>query len=166
MIHFNFLPIQYMSSLLQANPAAHSNPWLSYDLHEHWLKLRVAERKWHKSKLIFTNKTKTISSQFSSHTQDLKPTTSTAKNPLFPFSSVTEPEELKPPLQPSYNMPSRPNPLTTSPSNHPSTHIINTSLLVGIFHTKFKRARVTPLLRIPTLNTSLTYSYRHVSLHS
>ncbi len=50
-------------------------------------------------------------------------------------------------------------------SYHPAlTHIINTSLLTGIFPTAFKQARVTPLLKKTTLNTSLTDSYRPVSL--
>ncbi len=44
------------------------------------------------------------------------------------------------------------------------THIINTSLLTGIFPTAFKQARVTPLLNKPTLNTSLIENYRPVSL--
>ncbi len=44
------------------------------------------------------------------------------------------------------------------------THIINTSLLTGIFPTAFKQAPVTPLLKKPTLNTSLLENYRHVSL--
>ncbi len=44
------------------------------------------------------------------------------------------------------------------------THIINTSLLTGIFPTAFKQARVTPLLKKPTLNTSLIENYRPVSL--
>ncbi len=65
-------------------------------------------------------------------------------------------------------MSSRPNPLAPSPSNlsHTltSTHIINTSLLTGIFPTTFKQARVTPLLKKPTLNTSLIENYRPVSL--
>ncbi len=43
-------------------------------------------------------------------------------------------------------------------------HIINTSLLTGTFPTAIKQAWVTPLLEKPTLNTSLTDSYRHVSL--
>ncbi len=73
------------------------------------------------------------------------------------------------PLQPSYNMFSRPNPLTPSPSNlsftlTALTHIINTSLPTGIFPTAFKQARVTPLLKKPTLNTSLLEKYRPVSL--
>ncbi len=44
------------------------------------------------------------------------------------------------------------------------THIINTSLLTGIFPTAFKQARVTPLLKKPTLNTFLLENYRPVSL--
>ncbi len=38
------------------------------------------------------------------------------------------------------------------------------SLLTGIFPTAFKQARVTPLLKKPTLNTSLLENYRPVSL--
>ncbi len=44
------------------------------------------------------------------------------------------------------------------------THIINTSLLTGTFPTAFKQARVTPLLKKSTLNTSLLENYRPVSL--
>ncbi len=44
------------------------------------------------------------------------------------------------------------------------THIINTSLHTGIFPTAFKQARVTPLLKKPTLKTSLLENYRPVSL--
>ncbi len=66
-------------------------------------------------------------------------------------------------------MPSWSNPLTLlqaiSPALLPAlTHIINTSLLTGIFPTAFKQARVTPLLKKPTLNTSLLENYRPISL--
>ncbi len=44
------------------------------------------------------------------------------------------------------------------------THIINSSLLTGNFTTAFKQARITPLLKKPTLNTSLIENYRPVSL--
>ncbi len=44
------------------------------------------------------------------------------------------------------------------------THIINTCLLTGIFPTAFKQARVTPLLKKPTLNTYLIENFRPVSL--
>ncbi len=51
-----------------------------------------------------------------------------------------------------------------SPTRLPAlTHII-TSLLTGIFPTAFKQTRVTPLLKKPTLNTSLLENYRPVSL--
>ncbi len=57
---------------------------------------------------FFTDKTRTISSQFSPpHTEDLQPTTSTAQTPIFSFCPLTE----------------------------ALTHIINTSLFIGIFPT-------------------------------
>ncbi len=52
-----------------------------------------------------------------------------------------------------------------SPTPLPAlTHIINTSLLTGIFPTAFKQARISPLLKKPTLNTSLIENYRPVAL--
>ncbi len=66
-------------------------------------------------------------------------------------------------------MSSRPNPLAPSPSNlshtltSTHTHYQHISL-TGIFPTAFKQARVTPLLKKPTLNTSLIENYRPVSL--
>ncbi len=65
---------------------------------------------------------------------------------------------------------SRSNPLTPSPSNlsfpltSTYTHIINTSLLTGTFPNAIKQSQVTPLLKKPTLNTSLLENYRPVSL--
>ncbi len=41
--------------------------------------------------------------------------------------------------------------------------VINTSILTGIFPTAFKQARVTPLLKKPTSNTSLIEKHRPVS---
>ncbi len=121
--------------------------------------------------LQLTDKTKTVSSQFSpSLTQDLQPTRSTAKTPIFSFCPLTEAEVSKLLLS---------SHLTTCPLDPiPShllqaispilllalTHIINTSLLTGIFPTAFKQARVTPLLKKTTLNTSLSENYRPVSL--
>ncbi len=97
---------------------------------------------------FFTDKTRTISSQFSPpHTQVSKlllsshPTTC----PLDPIPSHLL-QAISPTLLPAL------------------THIINTSLLTGIFPTAFKQARVTPLLKKPTLNTSLIENYRPVSL--
>ncbi len=68
---------------------------------------------------FFTNKTKTISSQFSPPlTQDPQPTRSTAQTTNFSFCPLTEGGSIQTsPLQPSYNMSSRPYPLTPSPSN-------------------------------------------------
>ncbi len=44
------------------------------------------------------------------------------------------------------------------------THTVNTSLHTGIFPSAFKQARVTPLLKKPTLNPTLLGNYRPVSL--
>ncbi len=44
------------------------------------------------------------------------------------------------------------------------THIVNTSLHTGIFASAFKQARITPLLKKPTLNPTLLGNYRPVSL--
>ncbi len=120
---------------------------------------------------FFTDKTKTISSQFSpSLTQDLQPTTSTAQTPIFSFCPLTEAEVSKlllsshPTTCPLDPIPSHLL-QAISPTLLPAlTHIINTSLLTGIFPTAFKQARVTPLLKKPTLNTSLIENYRPVSL--
>ncbi len=110
--------------------------------------------------LFFTDKTKTISSQFSpSLTQDLKPTRSTAQTPIFSFCPLTEAEVSKLLLSShSTTCPLDPIPShllqAISPTLLPAlTHIINTSLL-GIFPTAFKQARVTPLLKKPTLISS------------
>ncbi len=44
------------------------------------------------------------------------------------------------------------------------THIVNTSLPTGIFPSAFKQARITPLLKKPSLNPTLLGNYRPVSL--
>ncbi len=120
---------------------------------------------------FFTNKTKTISSQFSPPlTQNPQPTRSTAQTPIFSFCPLTEAEVSK--LLLSSHLTTCPlDPIPShllqaiSPALLPAlTHIINTSLLTGIFPTAFKQARVTPLLKKPTLNTSLLENYRPVSL--
>ncbi len=120
---------------------------------------------------FFTNKTKTISSQFSPPlTQDPQPTRSTAQTPIFSFCPLTEAEVSKlllsshPTTCPLDPIPSHLL-QAISPALLPAlTHIINTSLLTGIFPTAFKQAQVTPLLKKPTLNTSLLENYRPVSL--
>ncbi len=120
---------------------------------------------------FFTDKTRTISSQFSpSLTQDLHPTRSTAQTPIFSFCPLTEAEVSKLLLS-SHGEPCPLDPIPShllqaiSPALLPAlTHIINTSLLTGIFPTAFKQARVTPLLKNPTLNTYFIENYRPVSL--
>ncbi len=125
---------------------------------------------------FFTDKTKTISSQFSlSHTQDLQPTRSTAQTPIFSFCPLTEAEVSKlllsshPTTCPLDPIPSHLL-QAISPALLPAlTHIINTSLLTGIFPTAFKQARVTPLLK---KNYIIHFSYRKLqtclspSIHS
>ncbi len=121
--------------------------------------------------IFFTDKTKQISSQFSpSLTQDLQPTRSTAQTPIFSFCPLTEaevsklllsshPTTLSSDLIPSHLL------QAISPTLLPAlTHIINTSLLTGIFPTAFTQARVTPLLKKSTLNTPLIEKYRPFSL--
>ncbi len=120
--------------------------------------------------IFFTNKTKTISSQFSPPlTQDPQPTRSTAQTPIFSFCPLTEAEVSKL-LHSSHPTTCPLDPIPShllqaiSPALLPAlTHIINTSLLTGIFPTAFKQARVTPLLKKTTLNTSLLENYRPVS---
>ena len=52
-----------------------------------------------------------------------------------------------------------------SPALNPAvTHIINSSLTTGVFPTAFKQARVTPLLKKPTLNPAQVENYRPISL--
>ncbi len=122
---------------------------------------------------FFTDETRTIRSQFSPpHTQDLQPTTSTAQTPIFSFCLLTEAEVSKlllsshPTTCPLDPIPSHLL-QAISPTFLPAlTHIINTSLLTGIFPTAFKQARVTPLLKKTTLNTSLIENFRLVSLLS
>ncbi len=120
---------------------------------------------------FFTDKTKKISSQFSPPlTQDLQPTRSTAQTPIFSFCPLAEAEVSKlllsshPTTCPLDPIPSHLI-QAISPALLPAlTHIINTSLLTGIFPSAFKQARVTPLLKKPTLNTSLLENYRPISL--
>ncbi len=119
---------------------------------------------------FFTDKSKTISSQFSpSLTQDLQPTRSTAQTPIFSFCPLTA--EVSKLLLSSHPTTCPLDPIPShllqaiSPTLLPAlTHIINTSLLTGIFPTAFKQARVIPLLKKLTLNTSLIENYRPVSL--
>ncbi len=103
---------------------------------------------------FFTNKTKTISSQFSPPlTQDPQPTRSTAQTPIFSFCPLTEAEVSKLLLSSHPTtclldpIPSHLLQAISSTLLPALTHIINTSLLTGIFPTAFNQARVTPLLK-------------------
>ncbi len=103
---------------------------------------------------FFTDKTRTISSQFSPpHTQSLQPTTSTVQPPIFSFCPLTEAEVSKLFLS-SHPTTCLLDPIPShllqaiSPTLLPAlTHMINTSLLKGIFPIAFKQAWVTPLLK-------------------
>ncbi len=97
---------------------------------------------------FFTNKTRSISSQFSApHTQELKPTTSTDKTPLFSFCPLTEAEVCKlllsshPTTCPVDPIPSHLLQATSPSLLAAFTHIINTSLLTGTFPNAFKQIR-------------------------
>ncbi len=122
---------------------------------------------------FFTDKTKTISSQFSpSLTQDLQPTRSTAQTPIFSFCPLTEAEVSKlllsshPTTYPLDQIPSHFS-KQSLPHSYQHSHTLSTqaqALLTGIFPTAFKQARVTPLLQKSTLNTPLIENYRPFSL--
>ncbi len=109
-------------------------------------------------------------SQFSPpNTQDIQPTTSTAQTRIFSFCPLTEAEVSKLLSSHPTTCPLDPIPShllqAISPTLLPAfTHIINTSLVTGTFPTAFKQARVTSLLKKPTLNTSLLENYRPISL--
>ncbi len=120
---------------------------------------------------FFTDKTKTIISHFSPSTHTGPPTNHIhCSTPIFSFCPLTEAEVSKlllsshPTTCPLDPIPSHLL-QAISPTLLPAlTHIINTSLLTGIFATTFKQAWVTPLLKKPTLNTYLIENYRPVSL--
>ncbi len=103
------------------------------------------------------------------NTQDIQPITSTAQTPIFSFCPLTEASKLLSSHPTTCPLDPIPSHLlqAISPSLLPAlTHIINTSLLTGTFPTAFKQARVTSLLKKPTLNTSLIENYRPISLLS
>ncbi len=111
-----------------------------------------------------------VSFHLHSHRTSTHRTRSTAQTTIFSFCPLTETEVSKlllsshPTTCPLDPIPSHLFQVI-SPTLLPAlTHIINTSLLTGIFPTAFKQARVTPLLKKPTLNTSFIENYRPVSL--
>ncbi|KAI2667016.1 hypothetical protein H4Q32_029354 [Labeo rohita] len=154
-------PLQPISHLWMPAQATPSNPWLS-DV----LSLCSAD-------LSVLNMYKSLLSSFSAQVHTAKSSyfhnkinnasdtrTKTAKTPLFSFCPLSEAEVSKFLSSHPTTCPLDPIPShliqSISPTLLPAlTHIINTSLLTGTFPTAFKQARVTPLLKKPTLNTSL-----------
>ncbi len=119
--------------------------------------------------IFFTNKTSAISDQFDMpQTDDNFITTNT--HSLTSFSPLSGMEVSKHILSnPPTTCPLDPIPThllqAISSSVIPVlTHIINTSLHTGTFPTAFKHARVSPLLKKPSLNPALLENYRPLSL--
>ncbi len=118
---------------------------------------------------FFTNKTRTISDQFlTPQTNNNFITTNTQS--LTSFSSLSEMEVSKlirsnhPTTCPLDPIPTHLLQAISSSVIPALTHIINTSLHTGTFPTAFKQARVSPLLKKPSLNPALLENYRPVSL--
>uniref|UniRef100_A0A8C1RPY1 Reverse transcriptase domain-containing protein n=1 Tax=Cyprinus carpio TaxID=7962 RepID=A0A8C1RPY1_CYPCA len=117
--------------------------------------------------VFFTNKTRTISDQFSTPQMDDNFITTNTHSLSF-FSPLSEMDVSKLILS------SHPTTCTLDPipahllqaissSVIPSlTHIINTSLHSGTVSSAFKQARVSPLLKKPSLNPALLENYRPV----
>ncbi len=118
---------------------------------------------------FFINKIKTISAQFSSP-QSVKNILPANIHLFTSFSSLSAAEVSKlilsnhPTTCPLDPIPSHLL-QAISPAVVPAlTHIIDTSLHTGVFPPAFRQARITPLLKKPTLNQSLLENYRPVSL--
>ncbi len=118
---------------------------------------------------FFINKIKTISAQFSTP-QSVMHILPANIHSFTSFSSLSEAEVSKlilsnhPTTCPLDPIPSHLL-QAISPAVVPAlTHIINTSLHTGVFPSAFRQARITPLLKKPTLNPSLLENYRPVSL--
>uniref|UniRef100_A0A9J7YHT7 Reverse transcriptase domain-containing protein n=1 Tax=Cyprinus carpio carpio TaxID=630221 RepID=A0A9J7YHT7_CYPCA len=119
--------------------------------------------------VFFTNKTKTISDQFSTPQTEDNFTTTNAHS-LSSFSPLSETDVSKLILS-SHPTTCPLDPIPThllqaiSSSVIPSLiHMINSSLHSGTFPSAFKQAQVSPLLKKPSLNPALLENYRPVSL--
>ncbi len=119
--------------------------------------------------IFFTNKTRTISDQFlTPHTNNNFITTNTQS--LTSFSPLSEKEVSKlilsnhPTTCPLDPIPTHLLQAISSSVIPALTHIINTSLHTSTFPSAFKQARVSPLLKKPSLNPALLENYRPVSL--
>uniref|UniRef100_A0A8C1JP40 Reverse transcriptase domain-containing protein n=1 Tax=Cyprinus carpio TaxID=7962 RepID=A0A8C1JP40_CYPCA len=118
--------------------------------------------------VFFTNKTRTISDQSTPQTEDNFTTTNAHSFSSFSPLSETDVSKLILSSHPT-TCPLDPIPThllqAISSSVIPSlTHIINSSLHSGTFPSAFKQARVSPLLKKPSLNPALLENYRPVSL--
>ncbi len=119
--------------------------------------------------IFFTNKTRTISDQFPTpQTDDNFITINT--HTLSSFSPHLEMDVSKlilsnhPTTCPLDPIPTHLLQAISSSVIPALTHIINTSCHTGTFSTAFKQARVSPLLKKPSLNPALLENYRPVSL--
>ncbi len=119
--------------------------------------------------IFFTNKTRTIGDQFfTPQTNDNFLTTNTYT--LTSFSPLSETEVSKlilsnhPTTCPLDCIPTHVLQAISSSVIPALTQIINTSRHTGTFPTAFKQARVTPLLKKPSLHPALLENYRPVSL--
>ncbi len=119
--------------------------------------------------IFFTNKTRTISDQFPTpQTDDNFITINT--HTLSSFSPHLEMDVSKlilsnhPTTCPLDPIPTHLLQAISSSVIPALTHIINTSCHTGTFPTAFKQARVSPLLKKPSLNPALLENYRPVSL--
>ncbi|XP_051752787.1 uncharacterized protein LOC127514217 [Ctenopharyngodon idella] len=118
---------------------------------------------------FFTHKITTISCQFSTpHTDNNILMENTQILPSFSMISEADVSKL---ILSNHSITCPLDPIPThllqaiSSSIVPAlTHIINSSLHTGTFPTAFKQARITPLLKKPTLNPALLENYRLVSL--
>ncbi len=121
------------------------------------------------SATFFINKITNLTAQFSTP-QAVKHILPTNIHSFTSFSSLSEAEVSKlilsshPTACPLDPIPSHLI-QAISPAVVPAlTHIVNTSLHTGVFPSAFKQARITPLLKKPTLNPTLLGNYRPGSL--
>ncbi len=118
---------------------------------------------------FFINKITNLTAQFSTQ-QTVKHILPTNIHSFTSFSPLSEAEVSKLTLSSHHtSCPLDPMPShllqAISPAVVPAlTHIVNTSLHTGVFPSAFKQARITPLLKKPTLNPTLLGNYRPVSL--
>ncbi len=117
---------------------------------------------------FFINKITNLTAQFATP-QTVKHILPANIHSFTSFSPLSEAEVFKRILSSHPTCPLDPIPSqllqAISPAVVPAlTHILNSSLHAGVFPSAFKPARITPLLKKPTLNPTLLGNYRPVSL--